>query len=183
MTDTAWEKDLVTTSNYITNLKTKLLPKYRKIRKELLLTEELLSLLRQLKTTYDTVLNNKITTFQVEMDKNQQYLQPKAYMSSMLSLQTFRFYPDVYAILLNGIHFRLKPKASVAGLTSYTKLINAVYDSIQADLFQKLEAITTNFNEDNLKLKVDGFSALFQGTQSEAEIKKYRIINFLLWPE
>lgn len=183
MADTAWKKDIIITANYITNLKTNLLPNYRKIRKELILSEDLLTSLRLLKTTYDNVLNNKLTTFQIEMDKNQKYLQPKAYLSSLLSLQTFRFYPDVYAILLNDIHLQLKPKTSIAGLNSYNKLVDKVYRSIGTDLHQKLEEITTTFTDDNHKLKADGFSPQFQGTQSEAEIKKYRIINFLLWAE
>jgi len=110
--DTAWTADILIKTNYIINLKTDLLPKYRVIRKGLTLSNELQSSLRHLKTAYDTVLNKKVSTFHTDMDRNQKYVQPKAYISSLLSLQIFRFYPDIYAILLNDIHLMLTPKTT-----------------------------------------------------------------------
>ena len=183
LADTAWNADIVISTNYITNLKTDLLPKYRKLRKELMLSNELQNSLRHLKAVYDTVLNAKLSTFINEMDKNQKYIQPKAYISSLLSLQTFKLYPDVYAILLNDIHLQLTPKTSISDLNAYTELVNKISTAIQPDLFKRLESMTTSFLADNDKLKKSGFSSLFQGTQSQEDKKKYQIINFLLWTE
>ena len=183
LADTAWNADIVITTNYITNLKTDLLPKYNKLRKELRLSNELQNSLRQLKATYDTVLNAKLSIFLIEMDKNQKYVQPKAYLSSLLSLQTFKFYPDVYAILLNDIHLQLSPKTSISDLNIYKELVDKISKSIQPDLYKRLEVITTSFLADNDSLKKSGFSPLFQGTQSQEDKKKYQIINFLLWAE
>ena len=183
LADTTWNADMVIKTNYITELKTDLLPKYRTIRKELTLSRELLNSLRLLKLTYDTVLKSKLSTILFEINKNQKYVQPKAYISSLLSLQTFRFYPDVYAILLNEIHLQLSPKASMDELNNYNRLVDKISKTIPIDLYQRLEVITTSFASDNDKLMKDGFSPLFQGTQSQTDIKKYRIINFLLWTD
>lgn len=183
LADTAWNADIIIATNYITNLKTDLLPKYRKLRRELKLSNELQNSLRHLKATYNTVLNAKLSTFISEIDKNQKYVQPKAYLSSLLSLQTFKFYPDVYAILLNDIHLQLSPKTSVSDLNMYKKLVDKISKSIQPDLFKRLELITTSFLAGNDQLKKNGFSPLFQGTQIQEDKKKYQIINFLLWTE
>lgn len=183
LADTSWNADIVIATNYITNLKTDLLPKYRKLRKELMLSNELQNSLRQLKAAYDTVLNAKLSTFISEMDKNQKYVQPKAYLSSLLSLQTFKFYPDIYAILLNDIHLQLSPKTSISNLNIYIELVDKISKSIHPDLYKRLEVITSSFLADNDKLKKSGFSPLFQGTQSQEDKKKYQIINFLLWTE
>ena len=183
LADTAWNADIVISTNYITNFKTDLLPKYRKIRKELKLSNELKISLQHLKTSYDTVLNAKLLTFIKEMDKNQKYVQPKAYLSSLLSLQTFKLYPDVYAILLNDIHLHLSPKTSISDLNRYKEFVDKVSKSIEPDLYKRLESITTSFFADNDKLKKSGFSPLFQGAQSQEDKKKYQIINFLLWTE
>jgi hypothetical protein len=178
-----WNADIIIATNYITNLKTDLLPKYRKLRREIKLSNELQTSLRHLKETYDTVLNLKLSTYLIEMDKNQKYVQPKAYLASLLSLQTFKLYPDIYAILLNDIHLQLSPKTSISDLNMYKKLVDKISKSIQPDLFKRLELITTSFLADNDQLKKNGFSSLFQGTQSQEDKKKYQIINFLLWIE
>ncbi len=110
--DTAWIADILINTNYIIDLKTRLLPKYRLIRENLIFTPALQQSLQQLKIIYDTVLNKKLLTFQADMDRYQQYVQPKAYLSSLLSFQVFRVFPDVYAILLNDIHLQLNPKTT-----------------------------------------------------------------------
>jgi len=183
LADTAWNGDIVISTNYITNLKTDLLPKYRKLRKELILSNDLKNSLHHLKIAYDTVLNAKLSTFINEMDKNQKHVQPKAYLSLLLSLQTFKVYPDVYAILINDIHLQLSPKTSISNLNRYKELVDKVSKSIHPNLYKRLEVITTSFHADNDKLKKSGFSPLFQGTQSQEAKKKYQIVNFLLWTE
>lgn len=181
MADTAWNEDIVITTNYITNLKTDLLPKYRKLRNEIRLSNELQNSLRELKVAYDAVLDAKLSAYLIEMDKNQKYVQPKGYLSSLLSLQTFRFFPDIYAVLLNDIQLQLSPKTSIPDLKVYAKLIDKVFKSIQPDLYKRLENITRSFVADNDNLKKNGFSSMFQGIQSQEEKIKYQMINFLLW--
>lgn len=183
MADTAWNADILLTINYLTNFKTDLLPKYRRLRKEIGLSNELQNSLRKLRESYDTVLNYKLSTFLDEMDKNQKYVQPKAYLSSVLSLQTFRLFPDVYAILLNESHLQLSPRTSVSDLNTYMELVDEISKYIQPDLYKELEIISKSFLTDNDKLKKSGFSPLFQGTQSQEDRRKYQIINFLLWAE
>lgn len=179
--DKALNADIFIAINYLTNQKTYLLPKYRKLRNELKLSNELQSLLLDLKTTYDSVLNTKLFIFLSELDKKQQFVQPKAYLRSLLSLQTFKFYPDVYAILINDIHLQLIPKTSISEINNYKERIEKIYKSIRPEIVQRLEIITKAYIADNDKLLKYGFAPLFQGTQSQEEIKKYQIINFLLW--
>lgn len=181
MADTAWNEDIVLTTNYITNLKTDLLPKYRKLRKEIRLSNELQNSIRELKVAYDTVLDAKLSAFLIEMDKDQKYVQPKAYLSSLLSLQTFRFFPDIYAVLLNDIHLQLSPKTSVHDLKIYEKIIDKILKSIPPDLYKRLENITRSFVADHDSLKKNGFYPLFQGIQSHEDKIKNQMINFLLW--
>ncbi len=183
ITDEVWKDDIVVNTNYIIKFKTSLLPKYRKLRKELRLPIDLQNSLQQLKKTYDSVLVKKTSIFLIDMDKNQQYVQPKAYLSSLISLQTFNFYPDVYAILLNDIHLQLKPITSTEDLTNFNILIDNIFQAIPNELFKRLVEITTSFSNENAKLMKEGFSLLFQGKQSEKDLEKYRIINFLLWLE
>ncbi|ULQ55203.1 hypothetical protein KJS94_11175 [Flavihumibacter rivuli] len=183
ITDSVWSTDINIKVNYITGLKTELLPKYRTIRKDLILTAELQNALRSLRVIYDSVLDRKISTCLVDMDKNQKYVQPKAYVSSLLSFQTFKFYPDVYAMLLNDIHLQLNPKTPNAEMMKYSMLVDGIYDSIPSALKLRLEHITNSFATENDALLNEGFSPLFQGSQSQSELKKYRIIYFLLWME
>ena len=132
--DSVWTADIINKTNYIINLKTDLLPKYRLLRKELDIPIILQEALQQLKITYDTVLNNKLSIFQTEMDRNQKYVQPKAYLSSLLSFQFFKFYPDIYAILLNDIHLQLKPKTTSEQQKFYKLRFDEIINLIPNDL-------------------------------------------------
>jgi hypothetical protein len=181
--DAAWNADLVITTNYITRLKTALLPEYRILRSKLVLPAPLQQALHSLKITYDTVLTRKTVSFLAHMDKNQNYVQPKAYLSSLLSLQTFRMYPDVYAVLLNDVHLFLAPVTSGPQMDNYKSLVEQVIRVIPAELNHYLEQVTHAFETDHQVLLKEGFMPLFRGTVLPEETKKYRIINFLLWNE
>lgn len=181
--DTIWDADIAKKIQYITILKKGLLPRYRTIRKKLILPEELQNALLLLKKKYDSVLNYKLSVILFEMDKNQKYVQPKAFISSMLSLQTFRFYPDIYAILLNDIHLILSPKTSIDDFNSYHKQVEEVSNSISTELKNRLETITTSFYLENEILMKGNFIPQFQGGGNQEVMKNYRIINFLLWRE
>lgn len=181
--DKAFYADVFITTNYIIKFKTALLPKYRTIREELTVPDELITALQLLKITYDSVVNVKLPAFQAEMSKNQKHIQPKAYLASLIALENFRIYPDVYAILLNDIHLFLSPKTSKANLSYYNKLVDQVFNAIPNDLHQLLEEITTSLASENEKLKAEGFSPLFQGRPNQGDLKKYQIINFMIWKE
>jgi hypothetical protein len=75
MSDTAWTADIILKTNYIIKFKTFLLPKYRLIRRDLNIPATLQKSLQQLKLIYDTVLSKKLSLFQIEMDRNQKYVQ------------------------------------------------------------------------------------------------------------
>lgn len=183
ISDSVWTEDVIIRMNYIINLKTDLLPKYRLLRKQLNISTSLQEKLNHLKTTYDTVLNMKLIAFQNEMDRNQKYVQPKAYLSSLLSFEIFKFYPDVYAILLNEIHLQLKPKTLIEQQIRYKENFNQILLSIPVELKQQLLEITNKLNIDNNKICERGIIKLFQGSISDMYKSDCDIINFLLWTE
>lgn len=61
-------------SNYITFIKTKLLPKYRIERKALILPEAIKKDVKLLKAIYDSTLNFKLQKISADMDRNQMYV-------------------------------------------------------------------------------------------------------------
>ena len=181
--DTAWTADILIKTNYIIKFKTDLLPKYRLIRRELYIPPTLQKLLLQLKIIYDTVSNKKLTVFQNEMDRNQKYLQPKAYLSSLLSFQIFKFYPDIYAMLLNDIHLQLTPKSTIEEQKMYEQLFSKTIKSIPVNLYQTLIKITNELTKDNHNLMEQGIIKLFQGSIQEGYRSQCDIMDFLLWAE
>ena len=183
ITDTAWAADILIKTNYIIKFKTDLLPKFRLIRRGLNIPPALQKSLQQLKVIYDTVLNKKLSVFQTEMDSNQKYVQPKAYLSSLLSFQVFKFYPDIYAILLNDIHLRLTPKTTGEEQKMYQQLLDQTLKSIPDDLYQRIVKITNDLNAGNNKLMEQGVFRLLQGSIPEGYKSKCDVINFLLWTE
>ncbi len=181
--DTAWTADILIQTNYIIKFKTELLPKYRIIRRDLNIPPTLQKSLQQLEIIYDTVLNKKLSVFQTEMDRNQKFVQPKAYLASLLSFQVLKFYPDIYAILLNDIHLQLTPKSSSEEQKLYKQLFDETVKSIPVDLYQKLLKITNELSIDNNELMGQGVTKMFQGSIQEDYRSQYDIINFLLWTE
>jgi hypothetical protein len=181
--DTAWTADILIKTNYIIKFKTSLLPKYRLIRRDLNIPATLQNSLEQLKLIYDIVLNRKLYLFQTEMDRNQRYVQPKAYLSSLLSFQVLRFYPDIHAILLHDIHLQLKPKSTSEEQKLYKQLFDKAVKSVPADLYQKLIKITNELSTDDNILMEQGFTKMFNGSIQEGYRSQCDIINFLLWTE
>lgn len=181
--DTAWTSDILIKTNYIVKFKTALLPRYRLLRRDLNISLTLQKSLQQLKIIYDTVLNKNLSIFETEMDRNQKYVQPKAYLSSLLSFQVFKFYPDIYAILLNDVHLQLKPKSTSDEQKFYKQLFDKTVKSIPVDLYRKLIKITNELSTENNKLMEQGVIKPFQGSIQEGYRSECDIINFLLWTE
>jgi len=181
--DSVWTRDIAIKTNYISVLKTELFPKYKLKRQKIQMLDDLRVLVKQFKYVYDSTLNHKLTIWEKEMDENQRYVQPKAYISSLLSFQLFKLYPDVYAILLNDIHLKLKPKSSSAHIENNRELLERIIKKIPPDLYQELIKITTEFQADKFKLTKGISIELFQGVKPDAYTVSCNIINFLLWTE
>ena len=181
--DSIFEQDIEVRINYIISLKTSILPKYRAARKKIVLDEDIAQALQSLKESYDKLLNIKLNQFEQDADKNALYVQPKSYVVSLLSHQIFKFYPDVYAIMLNPIHLMLRPKTTSLELENYLNQINSIYSKIPLSKISMLNTITEELREDKLVIANGLMMESFQGEISEAERKKYDIINFLIWSE
>lgn len=181
--DSVFTADIIVQTNYIIKFKTSILPKCRLQRRDLNIPTPLQQSLTQLKIIYDSVLNKKLSRFQTDMNRNQKYVQPKAYISSLLSQQTFRFYPDIYAVLLNEIHLQLAPKTTREEFKMYKRVFDKTIKDIPFDLQEKLIKITSEINTENNKLMGQGVTKIFQGSIEEGYRKQCDVINFLLWRE
>ena len=177
--DSVWIRDIQVKMNYIFSFKTQLLPKYRIQREKIQIPESTKILLKHLKHCYDSSLNYKLNVWETEMDQNQHYVQPKAYLSSLLSFQLFRFYPDIYAILINEIHLDLNPKTTREDIESTKILSENIMKQISPTLVAQLKQITTSFQLDKAKLSAGHPIEVFQGNKNDS----YNIINFLLWTQ
>ena len=181
--DSVWTQDIVIKTNYISAVKTELLPKYKVQRQKIKMPKHLKELVIQIKHIYDTTLDHKLRIWENEMDMNQKYVQPKAYISSMLSFRLFKFYPDLYAILLNDIHLNLKPITSAAQIEKVKELLERIIKKMPANLYEELVRTTAEFQADKFKLTNGLPMELFQGKRQDAYIVSCDIINFLIWTE
>lgn len=159
------------------------MPKYKVKRHNIQMTQELRMLVKQIKHVYDSTLNHKLTVWEKDMDMNQKYVQPKAYISSLLSFRFFIFYPDVYAILLNDTHLILKPKTSYAQIENFRELLAGIIRKMPTDLYQEIRKITNEFQADKFKVTNGLIMEQFQGNSQDADIVSCNIINFLMWTE
>lgn len=179
--DSVWSGDILFKVNYISALKTELLPKYRLRRKSLRVTAELDSLLVGLKTHYDSVFQARRAGLELSMDKNQLFVQPKAYISSLLSFQLFAFYPDVYAVMLNPIHLQMRPVTSQQNLHKFQEEVNNVARSIPAALFKQIETIASEMKKEKFLLSQGYVVEIFRGMPEDQESIQNDVVNFLLW--
>ena len=181
--DTIFNSDILVRVNYITFLKTELLPKYRIQRQALIIPNDIRKDVKRLKSIYDSTVAFKVQRMAGEMDRNQNYVQPKAYVSSLLALETFKFYPDVYAVLLNEIHLSLNPKTSSDKMKQIEKLIHKVYASMNTLTKDKIHQIASALTKERKAFIKDYPLDMFQGDIGEEQRKRYNVINFLLWTE
>lgn len=179
--DSVITTDIIIKTNYISSLKTQLLPKYRSERRNLKIPESVTKAVKKLRDIYDSTLQFKLNVFESDMDKNQNFVQPKAYISSLLSFRLFIFYPDVYAILLNDIHLELRPKTFANDLNSIKNLFNSLLDQIPSKLYDSLFDITNKFQAEKSKLLNNDPIELFQGNIDKDYRAKCNIVNYLLW--
>jgi hypothetical protein len=181
--DTIFNNDINVRTNYIIFLKTNLLPKYRIQRKALILPDDIKNDLKLLKIIYDSTVAFKLQRMALEMDSNQKYVQPKAYLSSLLALEIFKFYPDVYAVLLNEIHLRLNPKTNGDQMKQIQRLVDKIASLITNSLKDKVQQITSALTKERKEFTKGYPLDLFQGNINDEKKEVYNIINFLLWTQ
>src|SRR5690606_28258272 len=107
--DSVYLLDISHKVNFISKFKTEILPNYRRERMKLLLSGEIKKAIGDLKEVYDSALMFRMSKLLDIADSNRFYVQPKGYLSIVLSFEHFKFYPDVYAVLLNELHTILEP--------------------------------------------------------------------------
>lgn len=179
--DTIFNNDVLARINYISFLKTELLPKFRIERKTFTFSDAVNRDARILKSIYDSTLNFKLQHNSSNADRHQKYLQPKAYITTLLAMETFKFYPDIYAILLNNIHLILNPKTDYNQMLHVQKLHDKIYASLPTPLINKIQHITSVMKSERASFTKDYPFDMFQGAVDEEKRKQYDVINFILW--
>jgi hypothetical protein len=179
--DSFYNSDIIIRSNYIIFLKNRLLPKYRIQRQALFIPDEIKKQIELLKSIYDSTLNYKLQRMTIDMDRNQKYVQPKAYISTLLAYEVFKFYPDVNAILLNEIHLILNPKTSQEQITQIQKLIYTISFSLSIKLKEEVQQITLSMTEERKAYTKGQFYDMLQGSIDDDKRNELNIINFLIW--
>jgi hypothetical protein len=183
MVDTNFNNDIIARTNYITFLKTELLPKYRLIRNSLLLTENLKRKVKILKVFYDSTLDYKKHIMTLEMDRNQNYIQPKAYLTTLLAIETFKIYPDLYAILLNPIHVVLKPQSDYIKIIWAEEMVDDILTSMTVEMKREIQQLVLEMSKKRKAFTKEYFYDMFQGDVVEEKRSFYNVVNFLLWTE
>lgn len=181
--DSVWSHDLTVKIDYISSLKTSLLPKYRIVRKQFKTTERIELKISKVKNLYEAVLVMKTNQLKNDSDKNNRYVQPKSYLSTLLSLELFKFYPDSYAILLNPIHQQLNPETNSVDLNDVKRMIDELVKEIPQKEYIEIAKIVKNLRIEKQKLLDNKMLELFQGSITSEERLKYDVINFLIWKE
>ena len=134
-----------------------------------------------LKQLYDSTLTEKAKIFMRDMDRNQKYLSPLSYVNSLLAFETFRIYPDVYAILINPIHLELNPKTTTYQQDNFNRLVSKIYMLVTEWNDPSIVEIAKPLTKE--KRQFSKSLDMFQGVIDEEERYAYDIINFLLWTE
>ena len=178
-TDSVYLLDISHKMNFISKLKTEILPVYRDSRKKVVLSGTLRNALDELKLTYNIVLKEKTFRILETGDSNQLRVQPKSYISLLLSLELFKIYPDVQGVLLNEIHIILEPKTTLGELSIYQELVGKVINLIPNEL--EKEILTASNELYNFKIK-NGKYFLFLG-EPKSRQKELNMVNYLLWSE
>jgi hypothetical protein len=181
--DTMFNNDIFARTNYAIFLKTQLLPKYRVVRKSMNLPRKLRDDLKQLKTFYENGVNFLIITLSKEMDRVQKHVQPKAYISTLLALENFKIYPDIYAVLLNEIHSKYSLHDAYPKMQDSKELIDKIYASLDQTQRQQLENIATSIAKERKNYTQHYSLDMFQGNIDEELRKRYNVLNFLIWME
>lgn len=179
--DSLFDSSVVAITNYIIFLKSELLPSYRVKRKAILLPAALQKELQLLMKIYDSTVNVKLQGWRSDMDRNQRYVQPKAYIASLLAGEISRFYPDVYAILLNPIHANLRPQSDPAVIKQMEDWVNAIYAKLPDQLKEEVVNLTRKMRREREMYSNRDTLDLFQGAVEEEKRAQYDVINFLLW--
>jgi hypothetical protein len=181
--DSIWHEDLKIKIEYISKLKTSILPKYRIKRKNLILSNEISNSIIKLKSLYDSTYIHKSKQFKIDFEKNSYYLQPKSYLSTVLSLELFQFYPDLYAILLNPIHINLTPKTDQSKITETELIVKEIINLLPETTLEELKKNVSDLKSDKIKIIQNHQIELFQGGDDLKDKLNYDIVNFLIWNE
>lgn len=183
LSDTAWGSDITIRINYISFLKTEVLPPIRKERKKLFLQDTLRNLIIELKDTYDSIYMKRFFSYREQMDKNQKFIQPKAYLSSILSFEVFFLYPDIYAVIINDPVANSNQSDYYLFVDRFYQKCLHAYSLLNEDIMKNLLIQTTKLeNHLSSKIEFKNLTIFKNPIQGELE-NKLAVINYLIWTE
>ena len=182
-TDSVYISDFQPRINYITSLTTKVLPKYRLIRKKTEFEQNLTEKINKLRKIYENETAKKLYTYQKDTYKSGMYVSPKSYVSTNLAFQNFILYPDTFALLINRNNLIVNPKSTKEEIDYYEKIITEIFNEISEKQKNQITTIVSELRQEKLKIQTDGPTEVLQGIGilNEKERNKYDIIDFLIW--
>ncbi|MBW0176373.1 hypothetical protein [Sediminibacterium sp.] len=170
--------------DHFTFIKTTILPKFRKQRRELSIPPNIKTGIIELRRIYDSTLKHKLWEINKDMNRNMKYVSPKSNILSLLAFEHFRIYPDIYAILLNEIHLHLNPVSNKANIESINKKIDFLYITLSEHFKNTLEQIYIAMrDEKSLYESKIQWRGTFQGNIPDKDRIKYGLIDFLIWDQ
>ena len=183
--DSIYKSDFEPRINYITTLTTKVLPKYRAIRKKIEFDHNITQKVDSLREIYNNQTEKKLYTYQKDVYKNGMFVSPKSYISTNLAFQNFMLYPDVFALLVNRNNLIVTPRNTENELECYQKLMNDLYTKLSEKQKIEIAKIVLELRRDKLEIQTEGPTEILQGIGilNEQERNKYDIIDFLIWNE
>ena len=183
LSDSAWDKDIIIKINYLSFLKTEVFPPFRKERKKLVIQDSIQVLIANLKRTYDSVFLNRFQLYRKQMDRNQQYVQPKAYLSSVLSFELFNFYPDIFSVVMNDPIQTGKNSEHQTFITNFYSKTDYLYSLLNEKIRADILLITSKLHQQRNSRKEFQKIDIFQGELPEILKNKFDILNYLIWIE
>jgi hypothetical protein len=180
--DSVYNSSIPALTKFYVSLKSSILPKYRLVRRKLSLSDSLKQQVLSAKKVYDSVFSAKFMRWIYDMDRNQKFVAPRAFMASEMAMLYYKFYPDVNAILLNDIHLNLNPKTSWHDQDSFKLMVDRIYQSIPHPMLSEIAKIVA---ERRKEIELAGLPLIpfSQSLATDEQKTKFDIVNFLIWME
>ena len=182
--DTLFIIDIELGINYLAALHRNFLPSHKSLKdsvKNLLHTDDLAAL-KRIDSFYCDRLSILRAAYLGETPRFNENLPVFAHLNYVVVFEIFRFYPDLYAILLNPVQGFSKKQMPYDERKDLLAAIDGLYAGTQSAIFREHSAAYRAFLDKLSKLQEKyRYHPMWQGAIDEAEREKYHRINFLIW--
>ena len=182
--DTLFTTDIELGINYLAALHRNFLPSHKSLKdsiKNLLHTDDLAAL-RRIDSIYCHRLSILRAAYLGETPGFNENLPVFSHLNYVIDFEIFRFYPDLYAILLNPVQGISKKRMPYDERKDLLAAIDGLYAGTQSAVFREHGDAYRAFLDKLTKLQEKHhYRPMWQGSIEETEREKYQRINFLIW--